>query len=411
MKAQLELPAAPIPGRRRVLADFGPLYAANGFIGFVFAASGPLAIILSVAAGGGLSSAELTSWVFGVFCVNGLLTLAMSWAYREPLCFFWTIPGTVLVGPSLQHLTFPEVVGAFYATGLLVLALGASGWVKRAMRAVPMPVVMGMVAGVFLRFGLDLVRALHGDLAVAGPMVAAFLVLSALPALGRRLPPLIGALLVGALAAAVLGRVDASALGGLELARPFVQAPAWSPAAMVELVVPLAITVLVVQNGQGFAVLHAAGHKPPINAVTVACGVGSLLGAVAGAISSCLTGPTNALITHSGERGRHYTAAMFTGVLAVAFGLLAPSFTGLMLAAPRAYIMTLGGLAMLRVLQAAFIASFKDRFTLGALVCFLVTVSDLAVLSIGAAFWGLIAGLAVSWLLDRHDFTSSAEGG
>jgi benzoate membrane transport protein len=97
-------------------------------------------------------------------------------------------------------------------------------------------------------------------------------------------------------------------------------------------------------------------------------------------------------------------------VLAIAFGLVSPAFTGLMLAAPKEYIMALGGLAMLRVLQAAFVAAFKDRFTLGALVCFLVTVADLPVLNIGAAFWGLIAGLAVSWLLERNDFTSSAQG-
>ena len=38
------------------------------------------------------------------------------------------------------------------------------------------------------------------------------------------------------------------------------------------------------------------------------------------------------------------------------------------------------------------------------LVCFLVPVTDLAVLNIGAAFWGLIAGLVVSWLLERSDF-------
>jgi benzoate membrane transport protein len=193
---------------------------------------------------------------------------------------------------------------------------------------------MGMVAGVFLRFGLDLVRALHGDAAVAVPMAATFLALSAVPALGRRMPPLIGALLVGALAVAALGRVDAASLGSIQLAEPVVQAPVWSLAAMVELVVPLAITVLVVQNGQGFAVLQAAGHDPPINTVTVVCGVGSVLSAAVGAVSSCLTGPTNALITASGERGRQYTAAIFTGLLAVAFGLASPAFTGLMLAAP-----------------------------------------------------------------------------
>lgn len=405
---RLERPTAPAPSPRRLWADFGPIYAANGFIGFVFSASGPVAIILAVGTSGGLSPAELASWVFGVFCVNGLITVAMSWRYHQPLCFFWTIPGTVLVGPALQHLSFAEVIGAFYATAALVLVLGASGLVKRIMEAIPMPVVMGMVAGVFLRFGLDLVRALHGDPAIAVPMVAAFLVLSAAPSLGRRLPPLIGALLVGASAAAVLGRVDTAGLGDLGLVRPVVQVPVWSWAAMVELVVPLAITVLVVQNGQGFAVLRTAGHNPPFDATTLACGVGSLAAAAVGAVSTCLAGPTNALATASGERERHYTAAMFTGLLAVAFGLVAPAFTGLMLAAPKEYIMALGGLAMLRVLQAAFVVSFKDRFTLGALIAFLVTVADLGVLNIGAAFWGLVAGFAVSWLLEKRDFAAGA---
>lgn len=404
MRARLEpLPSAP-PGWRRLLADFGPTYAANGFIGFVFAATAPVAIILSVGTRGGLSEAELASWIFGVFFVNGLISLLLCWLYRQPMAFFWTIPGTVLVGPALTHLRFAEVIGAYYVTGALILVLGASGWVRRAMQGVPMPIVMGMVAGVFLRFGLDLIRALHTDLAIAGPMVAAFLLLSVVPALGRRMPPLIGALLVGAACAALQGRMGSASVGALELAHPLVQAPAWSWAAMVELVLPLTITVLVVQNGQGFAVLKAAGHAAPINAATLACGVGSLLCAVVGGVSTCLTGPTNAIITASGERSRHYAAAMFTGALAVLFGLLSPSFTRLMLHAPAAFIAVLAGLAMLRVLQGAFVAAFKTRFTLGALVSFLVTVSDLGLFNIGAAFWGLVAGLAISWLLERADF-------
>src|SRR3954470_17299103 len=292
MIASLERPVVPAPSPQQVLADFGPIYAANGFIGFVFAATGPVAIILSVGTSGGLSPAELASWIFGVFFINGLIIVVMSWRYRQPLAFFWTIPGTVLVGPSLQHLSFPEVIGSFYATSVLILILGASDLVKRAMMAVPMPIVMGMVAGVFLRFGLDLIRALHGDVAIAAPMVVAFLVLSAFPAAARRMPPLIGALLVGAAAVVVLGRIDATALGSFGIVHPVVHAPAWSAAAMIELVVPLAITVLVVQNGQGFAVLQAAGHNPPINATTILCGVGAFLSAVVGAVSSCLTGPT-----------------------------------------------------------------------------------------------------------------------
>ena len=54
------------------------------------------------------------------------------------------------------------------------------------------------------------------------------------------------------------------------------------------------------------------------------------------------------------------------------------------------------GLAMLRVLQTAFTVAFKDRFTLGALVTFLVTVADVAILNIGAPFWGNDFGGAVS---------------
>ena len=85
--------------------------------------------------------------------------------------------------------------------------------------------------------------------------------------------------------------------------------------------------------------------------------------------------------------------ALMFGVLALLFGLMAPTFTGWMLAAPKEFIMVLGGLAMLRVLQGAFVASFgAGKFSLGALVSLLVTVADIGLFNIGAAFWGLVAG-------------------
>ena len=405
MLNQLENPLLPQRTWRQILSDFGSTYAANALIGFIFAATGPVAVMLAVGTRGGLSPQELASWVFGVFFVNGLVSMLMSWRYTTPLAFGWTIPGSVLVGPALQHLTFPEVIGAFYVTSALVLVLGLSGWVKRLMAALPMPIVMGMVAGVFLRFGLDIVRALQSDVAIAAPMVVVFLLLSARADWGRRLPPVIGALLVGALAVAVSGRLDASAVGQLSLVQPVIQVPVWSFAAMLELVVPLAITVLVVQNGQGVAVLKNAGHEPPVNMIAVACGVGAAVSAVFGAVSTCLTGPTNGLLTSSGDKHRHYTGALMFGVLAVLFGLMAPTFTGLMLAAPKEFIMVLGGLAMLRVLQGAFVASFgASKFSLGALVSLLVTVADIGLFNIGAAFWALVVGFAVSWWMERGDF-------
>lgn len=408
MFTQIERPTERPPGVGRIISAFGFLYASNGFIGWLFAVTGPVAIILAVGSNAGLSEREIASWIFGVFFFNGLITLLFSGLYRQPLVFFWTIPGTVLVGQSLTHLTFPEVVGAFYATGLLMLVLGASGWVKRAMQLVPMPIVMGMVAGVFLRFGLELVRAVFADTIIVGPMVAIWLVLSAIPRLGRRIPPIIGALLIGASTTVLFSRFDAAATLQFELIRPVIQTPVWSIAAMVELVVPLAITVLVVQNGQGFAVLRAAGHTPPINAVTMACGIGSVIGAVVGGVSSCLTGPTNAIVVSGGEQKRQYTAAMFVGCLALVFGLLAPTFTRLLLVSPKSLVMALAGLAMLRVLQTAFVTAFRERFSLGALVAFLVTVADVPLLNVGAAFWGLVSGFAISWLLERSDFAAEA---
>ena len=157
-QALIERPPRPLAGLRRVGRDVGPLYAANGLIGLIFAATGPVAVILAVGTQGGLTPAELASWVFGVFFLNGILTVPACWVYRQPLAFFWTIPGTVLVGPALGHLRWPEVVGAFFVTGLLMLVLGLTGWVRRVMDLIPMPIVMGMVAGVFLRFGTELVR-------------------------------------------------------------------------------------------------------------------------------------------------------------------------------------------------------------------------------------------------------------
>jgi benzoate membrane transport protein len=397
----------PLPGLRRIVADSGPVYLTNALIGFIFAASGPVAIILAVGARGGLSEADLSSWIFGAFFLNGLITLLFCTLYRQPLVFFWTIPGTVLVGPALGHLTWPEVIGAFHATGLLMVVLGLSGWVRRAMQAVPMPIVMGMVAGVFLRFGLGLVYAVRDDVWIAAPMIVVFLALGISARWSRRLPPLIGALIAGAAMIALEGKFHPHGWPLHAIAHPQLYAPAFSWHAMVELVIPLAITVLVVQNGQGIAVLNAAEHQPPVNAITVACGAGSILAALAGTVSTCLTGPVNALVSSSGERQRQYTAGLAVAVLALAFGLCAPVFTRLMLATPPAFIGTLAGLAMLRVLQTAFNVSFRERFTLGALVTFLVTVADVPVFNVGAPFWGLVIGYAVSRLLERKDFDAA----
>jgi benzoate membrane transport protein len=170
---------------------------------------------------------------------------------------------------------------------------------------------------------------------------------------------------------------------------------------LLELVVPLAITVLVVQNGQGHAVLQTAGHQPPVNTVTLACGLTSILTAWVGSVSTCLTGPTNAIVCSGGPRERHYSGAVLVGVLALIFGAASTAATALLLAAPAAFVAVLAGLAMIRVLGGAFSTAFGGNHSMGALTAFVITVANLPWLNIGAPFWGLVAGLGVSWLLDR----------
>jgi benzoate membrane transport protein len=182
---------------RHLLSGFRGVYIVNAVVAFVFAASAPVAIILTAGGAGGLAEADIASWLFGCFFINGLISLAFCLAYRQPLVFFWTIPGTVLVGQALEHLTFAQVIGAYYATGALMLILGLSGWMRKCVNLLPMPIVMAMVAGVFLQFGLNLIFAIRDGFSIAAPMTAIFLLLSGVRALGRAMPPLIGALITG----------------------------------------------------------------------------------------------------------------------------------------------------------------------------------------------------------------------
>ena len=382
----------------------------NAFVAFLFAASAPVAIILSAGAKGGLSQLDISSWIFAAFAINGVLTIGMSLLYRQPLAFFWTIPGTVLVAGALQHLSFAEVIGAYFVTAALVLALGLMGWVKIVMDRIPMPVVMGMVAGVFLNFGLDWIRSFASDTLLAASMSVTFFLLSIFPAVQKRLPPMIGVLIVGLWVLVATNRAPAISTEMLSsaLVVPQLYVPTFSWAATMELALPLAITVVAVYTPQGVAILRGAGHQPPVNAITNACGIFSALVACFGCVSTCLAGPSSAILASSEDKRRHWIAGVAMGVLAILFGVFSPLVTKTLLATPAAFMATLAGLALLRILQGAFQAAFRERFSLGALIAFLITLANLPMFGIGAPFWGLVFGIATSMLMERADFAASA---
>ena len=382
-----------------------------GVTAWLFAVTGPFLIYVNAARQGNLSALELNSWIFGGYFVCGLLSVALSLYYRLPLLAAITIPGGVLVASALTHLRFEEIIGAYLVTGVLITALGVTGAVKRGMEWLPMPIAMAMVAGILLPFGMGIITSLQQTPLVSGMTLIAYLSVSLVKPLARRFPPVLGAIIAGLIAVAAAGQANWQLLTfGIAEFKFFTPQFTW-PAA-VELVIPLALTVIAVQNAQGIAILQNMGYRPPLDAVTITSGVGSILVAPFGSQSVCLAGPMTGIVTNQsvGPKESRYAAALVTGILWMVFGLFSPMATALSQILPASLVNLLAGLALLEVLGSCFAAAFREKFRLGALFTFLITISGMRLLNIGAPFWGLVGGTFVSALLERQDFKNRGGG-
>lgn len=393
---------------REFFSDISAGHLANTIIAFIFAVTGPIAILLTVGGQTGLSQAELSSWFIGAFSLNALMSCVVSAYYRQPMVFLWSIPGIVVVGASLNHLSFGEVVGAYLSCGVLLLVLGLSGLFAKVEKHIPMPIVMGMVAGVLLTFGISWIKALATNPWIAAPMTAAYFAVAAVPLLARVCPPLIATLVVGGITLVFSGEVSLPDDLAFKLVEPVFFKPEFTLRAQLELVVPLALMVLFAQNGQGITLLRRSGYEPPVNVITAVCGYGSIVSSWFGAVSTCLTGPVSGLLLSSNEPRGHYTGAVILSLMLVVFGLLSPFFTAIFLATPAAFIATLGGIALLNVLKVSFATAFGSTFVFGALTSFIVTLSGVTILNVGAPFWGIIAGILTSLAMERGDFKQSS---
>jgi benzoate membrane transport protein len=268
---------------------------------------------------------------------------------------------------------------------------------------------MAMVAGVFLPFVLKIVTAFDQDWLIAAATLGSFVVVSLAPAIARILPPVLAALIAGSVAAVVTDQVELKEPLRLAIAEPIFFRPAFSWQAIVELVVPMAVTVVGIHNAQGFAINRDNGYDPPVNTLTTACGVGSIIFALFGVVSNCVTGPVNGILNSSGEKHRRFMGGVVFGFLILLFGLFAPVAAQLTLALPAAFISLLGGLAIFHVLRGAFVSAFSGRFQMGALVSFIVTVAGLPIVNIGAPFWGILLGTLTSLLFERGDFHAAKQ--
>ncbi len=121
---------------------------------------------------------------------------------RLPLPVANSIPGALLFAAIIPVVGLNEALGATLMAGAIALVVGLAGWMSLVMRLIPMPIVMGMVAGVLLKFGTNMVMPLQNALLPASIMILSFFFAARYL---RRIPPLVVTLVVGVLYMALSG--------------------------------------------------------------------------------------------------------------------------------------------------------------------------------------------------------------
>lgn len=374
-------------------------------VAVIFGCTGPALIIINGGEANGLTPAQISSWIFGIYAFGGLISVVMALYYKMPITGAYSIPGAVLVVAALKDYTFGEMAGAFIAAGIIVLVIGLTGLVRKVATWLPFPIVMAMIAGALIRFGVGVVDAAQALPVVVGAAIVGYLLLSRLI---RTIPGVIGALVFGAVAAAVTGSFS-SLPGGLALSAPELVAPSFSFGAILAVGVPLAILVIGAENAQAMGVLMVERYRPPFNSMTVISGVGGLLTALFGGHNANIAGPMTAICSSEqagADKNGRYAASVVNGVLFGVFGVFASVAVGVVGTLPPELTAALAGLAMIGVLLQAFQSSFGDaRFQIGALVALVVAMSGVTIFHISAPFWSLVAGVATSLILEMKDVT------
>lgn len=409
------------PGFRAGLRDLpGALNLSSisaGTVAAIFGCSGPALIVIGAADAGKLSSGQTVAWLLAIYGLGGLISLFLALRYKMPINGAYSIPGAAIMTAAFASFGFPEVVGAFIMAGVIVLLLGLTGVIGRIMRWIPMPIVMAMIAGAMIRFGVGAVESVKAAPFIAGAAVVAFFLTMRFV---KSFPPVLAALIVGLVVAVATGSIQTASVN-IDFVAPEFTAPVFSMGAFFGIAIPLAALVIGAENAQATGVLMAEGYKPPVNAMTIISGIGGILAGFMGGHNANIAGPMTAICSseQAGEdKSKRYGATVVNGVLFGAFGLVAGLAVPFVLALPRPLIAVVAGLAMIGVLLSALQHGFSRHLghQVGAFVALVVAMSSLNLFGISAPFWALVFGVVVAMLADRHvqpaavKETAAAEG-
>ncbi len=354
-----------------------------------------VALVLAAAAALGATPAQTASWLLAVALAKAVGSAGLSAATRMPVVLAWSTPGAALVAAT-SGLSMNEAVGAFVLSGLLVAAMGLLRPLGRLVALIPDAIAAGMLAGVLLPFVLRLAPAAREAPALVLPLVATFAVVR------LRSPALavLAALAVGLALAALTGAaapLPPASLPSLVPVRPEIS---WGVA--VGLAVPLALVTMASQNLPGFATLRAAGYEPPVGAALATTGLLSAASGLFGAHPVSMAAITAAIClgpdVHP-DPARRWLVGLAYAAVWVALGLLAPFAVAALAALPPALVAGLVGIALVGPLTGALAGAVANPASrLPPVAALAVTASGVAAWGIGAAFWGLLAGLLLAGL-------------
>lgn len=384
-----------------LLRDFSASAVIAGFVTVLVGFTSSAVIVFQAAYALGASPAEIGSWIWALGLGMGLTSIGLSLRYRQPIATAWSTPGAAMLITSAAGVSMPEAIGAFLACGALIALFGFTGWFERAVGRIPLAIASAMLAGVLLRFGMDVFGAMQSQFLMVFPMFVLYLV-------ARRWLPryaVIAALALGIAIAAFEGLLKFDGID-LQLTRPVFTAPAVSLGALVGIALPLFVVTMTSQNVPGAAVLRASGYDAPVSPLIGWTGIATVLLAPFGAYALNLAAITAAICTgreaHE-DPARRYVAAVAAGGFYVLIGLFGATVGALLLAFPKELVLGIAGLALLGTIGNGLAGALTDaREREPALITFLVTASGTTLFGIGSAFWGLVAGILALAMLRRR---------
>jgi len=377
----------------RFARDFSLSALVAGFVTVLVGFTSSAAIVFQAAQAAGAGPREIGSWMAALGLGMGLTCILLSLRYRVPVVTAWSTPGAAMLITGVAGVPMAEAIGAFMACATLIAVSGFSGAFERAVGRIPLSLASGLLAGVLLRFGVDVFVALGDRPAMVLAMLVAYLLMRRASA--RYAVP--AALAAGIAVAAAQGSLRLDGLS-LALAQPVFTAPSLSPAALLGVALPLFVVTMASQNVPGVAVIRASGYTVPISPLIGWTGAATFVLAPFGAFALNLAAITAAICmgreAHE-DPARRYVAAVAAGGFYLAIGAFGATVAAAFAAFPGELVLAIAGLALLGTIANGLLAALSDeREREAALITFLVTASGLSPFGIGSAFWGLVAGVA-----------------